>query len=281
METFDGGADVTDLRPVLIVIGGAWTLAEDDPKKSWAQILADKYNWRLKNISFKRASNDTLQYHLNKVIIRKLPEYKKRGIKVAGIIFEIQHISNKDDFEAASRCLFLGMTDEQKFNQQYWHKIDVDDYYKNHHNFWVCYDRFKYQIAVFDKLLKLEGIPNYWWDGIDNHIHPGGRLLLNSMLTELTWNECHSPDSNLETEGYGVRWMNEETSERVKFCVQTKLLHTFKNQLHPTPKAHQRIAMVMEYSMHDIFKSPYYYLTKNNMRQSIYSDEHREETDDE
>ena len=81
METFDGGADVTDLRPVLIVIGGAWTLAEDDPKKSWAQILADKYNWRLKNISFKRASNDTLQYHLNKVIIRKLPEYKKEASK--------------------------------------------------------------------------------------------------------------------------------------------------------------------------------------------------------
>ena len=87
------------------------------------------------------------------------------------------------------------------------------------------------------------------------------------MLTELTWNESNCPDSIGD---WGRRVMSYVKSERVKFAVDCDLLH---RNLEPTAKAHKRIAMVMEYSMKDIFKQPYSYMSIDRMRGSIYGPE--------
>lgn len=261
MENFD------DTRPALIVFGGGWTHAKNHPGESWAHILANKYNFQLRKISYYHTSNQQLIHRLNKFLIRTVPKLKKRGIEIAGVIFEIQNTNNISiENHETKTVLRLGMPEEEKQEIKQSFNFDVDQYYNDVHlpGSELVYDRFKYQIAVVDRLLKSEGIPNYWWDGLDEYIHPGERILVNSMLTELTWNEAHSPDS---IQGHGKRVVDYNTSERVKFAVDAGLLHP---NLEPTAKSHKRIAMVMEYSMKDIFKNPYYYMSIRHMRQSIY-----------
>jgi len=257
-------------RPALIVFGGCWTHAKKSPGESWADILAKKYNFQLRKITYYHTSNQQLIHRLNKFLIRSVPKLKKRGIKIAGLIFEIQNTNNisieNHDHQTVLR---LGMDEWEKKEIKERFKLDVDQYYNDVHapGGELIYDRMKYQVAVVDRLLKAEGIPNYWWDALDEYIFPGSRILVNSMLTELTWNEAFSPDS---IQGHGKRAMTYKGSERVKFAVDTGLLH---RNLEPTIKSHKRIAMVMEYSMKDIFNTPYYYMSIRHMRGSLYKSE--------
>ena len=267
MENFD----TTDTRPALIVVGGGWTHAPKSPGESWSDILAKKYNFQLRKVSEDHTSNQQLFHRLNKVLIRIIPKLRKRGVPIAGVIFEIQNATNVTIATHQENAqLRHGMPYDKRTEQiEKTYNLDVDQYYKDviMPQYDLIYDQVKYQIAAYDKLLQHEGIPNYWWDALDVYVWPGERILINSMLTELTWNESNCPDSIGD---WGRRVMSYVKSERVKFAVDCDLLH---RNLEPTAKAHKRIAMVMEYSMKDIFKQPYSYMSVDRMRGSIYGPE--------